>query len=47
MSAAQEAYDRLIAASREITPYEREEAEKETLRERLTAKIKRKLPKVY
>lgn len=47
MSAAQDAYDRLVAARREVTPYEREQAAEESARERLAAKIKRRLPKVY
>lgn len=47
MSAAQDAYDRLIAARRDVTPQEREIAAEETERERLTAKIRRRLPKVY
>lgn len=47
MSAAHEAYDRLLAARRDVTPYEREQAAEETQRERLTAKIKRRLAKVY
>lgn len=47
MSASQEAYERLLAAQRAVTPYEREEAQKESDREQLTAKIRRRLAKVY
>jgi hypothetical protein len=47
MSAAQDAYDRLVAARRDVTPYEREQAAEEAERERLSAKIKRRLAKVY
>jgi hypothetical protein len=47
MNASTDAYERLMAARREVTPYEREEAQKESDRERLAAKIRRRLPKVY
>lgn len=46
MNAAQEAYDRLMAARRDVTDYERQVAKEESDRERLRAKILRRLPKV-
>jgi hypothetical protein len=45
--AAHEAYNRLVAAQRVISPEERFEIEREDERERLRYRIKRRLPKVY
>lgn len=45
--AAHEAYDRLIAAQRFVSPEEQAETEKEDQRDRLAARIRRRLPKVY
>lgn len=46
-NAAHEAYDRLIAARREVTPLEQEEIKREAEREQLALKIRRRMPKVY
>lgn len=46
MNAAQDAYDRLLAARRDVTPQEREQTAEQTERERLAAKIRRRLARV-
>ena len=47
MSAAQEAYDRLVAARRVRSQSEIDDEAKEGVSERLRARIKRRLPKVW
>lgn len=47
MSAANDAYDRLTAARRVVTPEEAEERQKDSAREQLAARIRRRLPRVY
>ena len=47
MNAAQEAYARLKAAQRVVSPFEQEERERETERELQRVRIRRRLPKVY
>lgn len=46
MSAADEAYARLLAARRIVTPEEREETAKEDKRDAQNARIRRKLVRV-
>lgn len=47
MSAADDAYARLLAARRILTPAETEQTEKDDARKRLAAHIRRRLPRVY
>lgn len=47
MTAADDAYSRLLAARRIVTPAEREEADKERKRDELRSKIRRKLQRVF
>jgi len=47
MNAAEEAYARLVAARREISPEERAEAERQAEFERQEARLRRRMPKVY
>lgn len=46
-NAAQDAYDRLMATRRIVTPTEQEEADRESVRQNIQARIRRRLPKVY
>lgn len=47
MNPGQEAYDRLMAARRIVTPEEAEERRKDSVRQDQQARINRKLQKVY
>ena len=47
MSATTDAYDRLLAARRIVTPAEREETARQSAREQLANRIRHKLAKVY
>ena len=47
MSAAMDAYNRLLAARRIVTPEEREETTKAERHANLNARIRRKLVRVY
>ena len=47
MSAAMDAYNRLLAARRIVTPAEREETAKDEKHANQNARIRRKLVKVY
>jgi hypothetical protein len=47
MSAANDAYDRLIAARRTVTTEEREEMKRDSDRDRLKYRIHRRLQRVY
>lgn len=47
MNPAQDAYDRLIAAQRIVSPEERAEIEKSDTRERLARRVRRRLQKVF